>query len=112
MSPAKPADKETLLRRVSLDLTGLPPTLEEIDDFLKDESTDAYEKVVDRLLDSCETGICGVGLKFCPLAAGGKSSQSIIHGPTLKKLSNFMCVFLLFPVADGIFAGQKNHSPV
>lgn len=52
LEPASPAGKERLLRRVSLDLTGLPPTLEEIDAFLADESADAYERVVDRLLAS------------------------------------------------------------
>lgn len=52
MSPSEEADIEVLLRRVSMDLTGLPPTIEEIDDFLKDESDSAYEKVVDRLLKS------------------------------------------------------------
>lgn len=50
LAPAKRADKETLLRRVSLDLTGLPPTLEEIDDFKKDQSEDACGQVVDCLL--------------------------------------------------------------
>ncbi|HWY77475.1 MAG TPA: DUF1549 and DUF1553 domain-containing protein, partial [Verrucomicrobiae bacterium] len=49
---AEPADKRTLLRRVCLDLTGLPPTPEEQEAFLKDTSPDAYEKVVDRLLSS------------------------------------------------------------
>ena len=54
--PTDKASRTKLLRRVSLDLTGLPPTLEEIDDFLADESDDAYEKVVDRLLDSPRYG--------------------------------------------------------
>ncbi|MEM9236790.1 MAG: DUF1553 domain-containing protein, partial [Verrucomicrobiota bacterium] len=52
MKPAAESPKEKWLRRASFDLTGLPPTLEEIDAFLADESEDAYEKVVDRLLAS------------------------------------------------------------
>ncbi len=47
-----PAGKPTLLRRVSLDLTGLPPTENEVQEFLNDDSPEAYEKVVDRLLNS------------------------------------------------------------
>src|SRR5207248_4509559 len=50
LEPSPPADKRTLLRRVTFDLLGLPPTPEEIDAFLADDSTDAYEKVVDRLV--------------------------------------------------------------
>ena len=49
-SPKTRADKRTLIRRLSLDLTGLPPSLEEIREFLSDESPDAYEALVDRLL--------------------------------------------------------------
>ena len=56
LQPSPPADRATLIRRVSLDLTGLPPTLEEIDAFLKDKSPNAYEKVVDRLLKSPRYG--------------------------------------------------------
>jgi hypothetical protein len=52
MQPAKAADKETLINRLALTLTGLPPSLEEVDAFVADSSTDAYEQVVDRLLGS------------------------------------------------------------
>ncbi|MEM7367066.1 MAG: DUF1553 domain-containing protein [Bacteroidota bacterium] len=53
---APEAEKETLLRRLSFDLTGLPPSLEEVDAFLSDSSADAYEKVVNRLLSSPHFG--------------------------------------------------------
>ena len=56
LTPAKPATKEKLLRRMTFDLTGLPPTLAELDEFLSDESGDAYEKAVDRLLASSRYG--------------------------------------------------------
>ncbi|MDH4064817.1 MAG: PSD1 and planctomycete cytochrome C domain-containing protein, partial [Acidobacteriota bacterium] len=52
LSPVGLADKLTLLRRATLDLTGVPPTPEDVDAFLKDESPDAFEQVVDRLLAS------------------------------------------------------------
>ena len=52
LEPSEAADKRTLLRRVSFDLTGLPPTPVEIRKFLEDDSPDAYERVVDRLLKS------------------------------------------------------------
>ena len=50
LKPSPEADRATLLRRLSFDLTGLPPTTAEIDAFLADQSPDAYEKRVDRLL--------------------------------------------------------------
>lgn len=53
---APQADKETLLRRVSFDLTGLPPTIEELDAFLANTNDDAYEQAVDRLLASLHFG--------------------------------------------------------
>jgi len=56
LTPSAEADKATLIRRVTLDLTGLPPTPEEVDAFLADDSEDAYEKVVDRLLASPRYG--------------------------------------------------------
>jgi hypothetical protein len=56
LEPSGPADKERLIRRVSFDLTGLPPTLDQVDEFLKSDSPDAYEKVVDQLLASPSYG--------------------------------------------------------
>ena len=52
IAPSPEAAKSTLLRRVSLDLTGLPPTPGEVRDFLRDNRPDAYERLVDRLLNS------------------------------------------------------------
>jgi mono/diheme cytochrome c family protein len=56
LQPSPEADKVTLLRRLSLDLIGLPPTIEEVDAFVADKSTDAYEKQVERLLGSPHYG--------------------------------------------------------
>jgi len=56
LEPAPPADRATLIRRVTLDLTGLPPTPQEIDAFLNDTSHDAYQTLVDRLLASPRYG--------------------------------------------------------
>jgi len=56
LKPSEEAGKEALLKRVSLDLTGLPPSLEMQDRFLKDQSPEAYEKIVDELLKSRHYG--------------------------------------------------------
>jgi cytochrome c553 len=56
LTPSRPADKITLLRRATFDLTGLPPTSKEVDAFLADKSSKAFEKVVDRLLASPHYG--------------------------------------------------------
>ncbi len=56
LEPNLSASKETLLRRVSFDLIGLPPTIAEIDAFIADKTPDAFEKVVDRLLNSPHYG--------------------------------------------------------
>ncbi|APZ90619.1 PSD1 and planctomycete cytochrome C domain-containing protein [Fuerstiella marisgermanici] len=56
LQPSPMADKRTLIRRVTLDLIGLPPTVDELNSFLADESPDAYEQLVDRLLDSPHYG--------------------------------------------------------
>ena len=56
LRPAHQADKRTLIRRATFDLTGLPPSPEEIDAFLADESPDAFARVVDRLLASPRYG--------------------------------------------------------
>jgi len=56
LTPAREADRPTLIRRLTLDLTGLPPTTEEVDAFLNDSRGDAYDRLVDRLLHSQRYG--------------------------------------------------------
>ena len=56
IKPSPEADRVTLIRRVSLDLTGLPPGIDEVETFVKDTSPDAYEKLVERLLKSPHYG--------------------------------------------------------
>ncbi|MFN3167855.1 MAG: PSD1 and planctomycete cytochrome C domain-containing protein [Phycisphaeraceae bacterium] len=56
MSPAREADRRSLIRRVTLDLTGLPPTVQAVDAFVNDKRPDAFERVVDRLLASPSFG--------------------------------------------------------
>jgi hypothetical protein len=57
LTPAPPADKRSLIRRVTFDLVGLPPTVEEVDSFLTDNSTLAFQRVIDRLLQSPQYGV-------------------------------------------------------
>jgi hypothetical protein len=57
LTPSAPADNRTLIRRATYDLTGLPPTQKEIDDFTKDATPTAFERVVDRLLASHQYGV-------------------------------------------------------
>ena len=56
LKPSQPADKLTLIRRATLDLTGLLPTPEEVQSFVSDTSPDAFAKVIDRLLSSPHYG--------------------------------------------------------
>src|SRR5439155_20782963 len=56
IAPSPEADRITLIRRLYLDLLGLPPGVEEVNDFLADKRSDAYERLVDRLLDSPHFG--------------------------------------------------------
>ena len=56
VTPTADADKHTLIRRVTFDLIGLPPSVEDVEAFIKDKSPNAYEKVVDRLLASSQFG--------------------------------------------------------
>jgi Protein of unknown function (DUF1553)/Protein of unknown function (DUF1549)/Planctomycete cytochrome C len=56
LQPVKPADRGTLIRRAYFDLHGLPPTPQEVEKFVKDPAPDAYEKLIDRLLDSPRYG--------------------------------------------------------
>ena len=56
LSPAQPADRRTLIRRATFDLTGLPPTLEEVEAFLADNSPNAFDRVIERLLASPQYG--------------------------------------------------------
>lgn len=56
LKPVPQADRRTLIRRLSFDLTGLPPTVEEVDAFVNDTAADAYAKLVDRLMNSVHFG--------------------------------------------------------
>jgi hypothetical protein len=80
LEPADRASKEILVRRVTFDLTGLPPTLAEVDAFLNDESLNAYEKLVDRLLSSNRFGE-RMALDWMDAARYGDTSVFHADGP-------------------------------
>ncbi len=80
LAPSPEADRERLLRRVTFDLTGLPPTIAEIDAFVADSDPDAYEKVVDRLLGSEHFGE-RMALAWMDAARYGDSSVFHADGP-------------------------------
>ena len=80
IEPAPEAGKELLIRRVSLDLRGLPPSIEEIDTFLADKSTDAYEAMVDRMMASPHYGE-RMTLAWMDAARYGDSSVFHADGP-------------------------------
>ncbi|QDU97141.1 PSD1 and planctomycete cytochrome C domain-containing protein [Lignipirellula cremea] len=81
ITPAELADKHRLLRRVTYDLIGYPPTPEEIDAFVQDDSPNAFEKVVDRLLDSPHFGVRW-GRHWLDYARNGSTGQPT-RGPAL-----------------------------
>jgi hypothetical protein len=73
LAPAPEADRRTLIRRLSFDLLGLPPAPEEVESFLGDDRPDAYERLVDRLLDSPQYGVRW-GRAWLDLARFGESN--------------------------------------
>lgn len=99
LKPAPEAPKELLLRRLSLDLTGLPPTLEEIDAFLNDKSPNAYEKQVDRLLQSPHYGE-KMAVDWLDLARFADS-----HGYTVDRLRD------MSPYRDWVIQAFNRNQP-
>lgn len=97
--PSRQAEKETLLRRVSLDLTGLPPTLAELDNFLADNTENAYEKQVDRLLASVHYGE-KMAVDWLDLARFADS-----HGYTVDRLRD------MSPYRDWVIAAFNKNMP-
>ena len=81
--PSPEAEKARLIRRVSLDLTGLPPSIQEVDDFVADRSSKAFGKVVDRLLASPHFGE-RLALPWLDLARYGDTSG--YHNDSLRDM--------------------------
>ncbi len=80
LEPNQSADKEILIRRLTLDLTGIPPTTDEIDSFLLDQTPNAYTKLVDRLLESPRYGE-RMAVDWMDAARYGDSSVFHADGP-------------------------------
>ena len=99
MVPNKEADRETLIRRVTFDITGLPPTLAEIDVFKRDKSPDAYEKLVDRLLKSPHYGE-RMAADWLDLARFADS-----HGYTVDRLRD------MSPYRDWVIKALNDNQP-
>jgi hypothetical protein len=99
MLPSEEADKQLLLRRLSLDLTGLPPTIAEMDAFLVDKSKNAYEKQVDRLLKSVHYGE-KMAVDWLDLARFADS-----HGYTVDRLRD------MSPYRDWVIESFNSNMP-
>ena len=99
LSPAREASRELLIRRVTFDLTGLPPTLAELDAFLADKRTDAYERLVDRLLQSPHYGE-RMATDWLDLARFADS-----HGYTVDRLRD------MSPYRDWVISAFNKNQP-
>ena len=99
LTPLKQADRRTLIRRASFDLTGLPPTPEEIDDFLRDESAQAWEKVIDRLLASDHYG---ERMALAWMDAARYGDTSVMHADGARDM---------WPWRDWVIAAYNSNMP-
>lgn len=99
LTPSAKADRATLMRRLSFDLTGLPPTLEEVHAFVSDPSPDAYEQQVDRLLASPHFGE-RMALMWLDAARYGDSSVMHADGPRN-----------MWPWRDWVIDAYNNNQP-
>ena len=99
LAPQAEAEKHTLIRRASLDLTGLPPTPAEVDTFIADRSPDAFERVVDRLLASPHFGE-RMAVDWMDVARYGDSSVMHADGPRE-----------MWPWRDWVIAAYNDNMP-
>ena len=99
LSPSPEADRRTLIRRVYFDLTGLPPTPREINDFLLDHSANAYEKVVDRLMNS---NAYAERMTLVWMDASRYGDTSVFHDDGPRDM---------WPWRDWVLSAYKNNMP-